>query len=204
MESRLIENFVWFLRQFVAISDDEVKNFLLPVVILRKFKKRELITQAGEVENFINYIEQGLVLKYYKQGDEEKVVQVSIEGHLVSCEESLYTRNPSEFYLEAVEPTTLISISYEDLERVFASSHNFERLGRLVVTYIMVLKGNWQTNLIKQSPRERFLNFFENYPEILQRVPQKYLASYLNIQPETFSRFKHLVRNEVKPENHLI
>jgi len=204
MESRLIENFVWFLRQFVAISDDEVKNFLLPVVILRKFKKRELITQAGEVENFINYLEQGLVLKYYKQGDEEKVVQVSIEGHLVSCEESLYTRNPSEFYLEAVEPTTLISISYEDLERVFASSHNFERLGRLVVTYIMVLKGNWQTNLIKQSPRERFLNFFENYPEILQRVPQKYLASYLNIQPETFSRFKHLVRNEVKPENHLI
>ena len=132
------------------------------------------------------------------------MVQVSIEGHLVSCEESLYTRNPSEFYLEAVEPTTLISISYEDLERVFASSHNFERLGRLVVTYIMVLKGNWQTNLIKQSPRERFLNFFENYPEILQRVPQKYLASYLNIQPETFSRFKHLVRNEVKPENHLI
>ncbi len=195
MESRLIENFVWFLRQFVAISDDEVKNFLLPVVILRKFKKRELITQAGEVENFINYIEQGLVLKYYKQGDEEKVVQVSIEGHLVSCEESLYTRNPSEFYLEAVEPTTLISISYEDLERVFASSHNFERLGRLVVTYIMVLKGNWQTNLIKQSPRERFLNFFENYPEILQRVPQKYLASYLNIQPETFSRGRQLRGN---------
>jgi CRP-like cAMP-binding protein len=204
MESRLIENFVWFLRQFVSISNEEVNDFLLPVVKLRNFKKRELITHAGEVENFINYLDSGLVLKYYKQGDEEKVVQISIEGHLVSCEESLYTRAPSEFFLEALEPTTLISISYEDVEKLFASSHSFERLGRMVVTYTMVLKGKWQTNLIKQTPRERFLNFFESYPEILQRVPQKNLASYLNIQPETFSRFKHLVRNDMKPENHLI
>jgi len=58
----------------------------------------------------------------------------------------------------------------------------------------MVLKDKWQTSLIMQSPRDRFLNFVENHQEVLQRVPQKYLASYLNIKPETFSRFKHLLR----------
>jgi hypothetical protein len=48
------------------------------------------------------------------------------------------------------------------------------------------------------SPRERFLNFVTKNPELMQRVPQKYLASYLNIKPETFSRFKHLLRNHTK------
>jgi hypothetical protein len=49
-------------------------------------------------------------------------------------------------------------------------------------------------NMIKHSPRERFLEFVHKNPELLQRVPQKYLASFLNIQPETFSRFKHMLR----------
>jgi hypothetical protein len=49
--------------------------------------------------------------------------------------------------------------------------------------------------MIKMTPRERFLNFIMKNPELLQRVPQKYLASYLNIKPETFSRFKHLLRS---------
>jgi hypothetical protein len=52
--------------------------------------------------------------------------------------------------------------------------------------------------MIKLTPRERFLDFVHKNPELLQRVPQKYLASYLNIQPETFSRFKHLLRERKK------
>jgi hypothetical protein len=49
--------------------------------------------------------------------------------------------------------------------------------------------------MVKMTPRERFLNFVMKNPELLQRVPQKHLASYLNIKPETFSRFKHLLRS---------
>jgi hypothetical protein len=58
----------------------------------------------------------------------------------------------------------------------------------------MVQKDRWQMEMIKMSPRERFLFFVQRHPNLLQRVPQKHLASFLNIQPETFSRFKHLVR----------
>jgi hypothetical protein len=62
----------------------------------------------------------------------------------------------------------------------------------------MVLKDKWQSQLVKLSPRERFINFVTKHPELMQRVPQKYLASYLNIKPETFSRFKHMVRDHSK------
>src|SRR5690606_2642563 len=60
---------------------------------------------------------------------------------------------------------------------------------------------NWQMQMIKMTPRERFLNFVMKNPELLQRVPQNYLASYLNINPETFSRFKHLPRRNGKKNN---
>jgi hypothetical protein len=56
------------------------------------------------------------------------------------------------------------------------------------------LKDRWQMQLVKLTPRERFIAFVTKNPDLMQRVPQKFLASYLNIKPETFSRFKHLVK----------
>jgi hypothetical protein len=73
-----------------------------------------------------------------------------------------------------------------------------QQLGRLVITGTMVLKDKWQSQLVKLTPRERFLKFVSRHPELMQRVPQKYLASYLNIKPETFSRFKHMVKEYSK------
>ncbi|MCF3108044.1 Crp/Fnr family transcriptional regulator [Niabella sp. CC-SYL272] len=191
-----IDDFVTFLRQFVTISLEEVKTILLPAIQVREFNKRDIVTRAGEVEAFMNFIKKGTLRKYYVQDKDEIIVQISIDGHLISSQESFYTRTPSEYFIDAVEPTTVLSMQYDALEKVFASSHNLERLGRLVTEHTMVLKDKWQFSLIRQTPRERFLSFVDKYPEILQRVPQKYLASYLNIKPETFSRFKHLTRQK--------
>lgn len=188
------EEFINFLRQFGNISKEEIAKYILPVTKVRSFDKKQLIIRAGEVENYINFISSGLIRKYYLHENEERIVQLAIEGHLVSSQESLYTRTPSDYYIEAIEPTILISIANEDLEKMFAQSHNMERMGRLIAIHTMVLIDKRQMSLIKQSPRDRFLNFVSAYPEIIQRVPQKYLASFLNIKPETFSRFKHLIR----------
>jgi len=194
VNEKITEDFVRFLRQFVPLTDAEVKKELLPIISAREFSKKQVITRAGEIENHMNFITRGLIRKYYKTNEDEHIVQISREGHLISAQESFYTRTPSEYYVEAIEPSTVISLTFDDMERLFASSHAFERLGRLVTVHTMVLKDKWQTSLIMQSPRERFLNFVEHHREIMQRVPQKYLASYLNIKPETFSRFKHLLK----------
>lgn len=196
----LPEHFINFLRQFGNITTEEINKYLVPILKVREFGKKEMIISAGEVENYINFIEKGLIRKYYLHDNEERIVQLAIEGHLVSSQESLYMRTPSDYYIETIEPTRLVSIANEDLEKIYAQNHNMERMGRLIVIHTMVLIDKRQMSLIKQSPRERFLNFVENYPEIIQRVPQKYLASFLNIKPETFSRFKHLIKTK-KPSD---
>src|SRR4030095_7411083 len=187
-----------FLNKFIPLSQDEYDELIAPCVIKRNFGKKATITQAGETENYINFIECGLARKYYKKESEEINTQISYEGHIIHAQESFHSRTPSEYSIETIEPTELTSITFECLEKIYASSEKMQRLGRLVITVTMVLKEKWQSQLVKLTPRERFINFVTKHPELMQRVPQKYLASYLNIKPETFSRFKHMVREHSK------
>lgn len=194
----LTRSFHDYLSKFIDLSDDDFNKNLLPVIKIRKFDKKELITKAGEVENYFNFIVKGLARKYYLKGHHQYNTQISFEGHMLVSQESFHSRRPSEYSIEAVEPTTLVSITHDDLEAVYASSHRMEHLARLLITYAMVLKDRWQIQLVKMTPRERFLNFVTRNPELMQRVPQKFLASYLNIKAETFSRFKHLLKGHVR------
>lgn len=187
-----------YLSKFIDLSDEEFNRYLKPVIKIRKFGKKDLLTRAGEVEDYFNFIIKGLIRKYYLKGKEEINTQISLEGHLIHSQESFHSRKPSEYFVEAIEPSTVCSVSYDDLESIFRQSNKMEHLGRLIITYTMVLKDRWQIQLVKMTPRERFLYFVTRNPELLQRVPQKYLASYLNIKPETFSRFKHLLKGHAK------
>jgi CRP-like cAMP-binding protein len=191
-----VQPFVSFLRRFTPLTDEELYRVLLPVIKIRQFRKKEIVTRENEVENYFNFITKGLVRKYYRKDSEEINTQISMEGHLILSQESFHSRTPSEYVIEAIEPSTLVSITYDDLEKVYSSSSAMERLGRMVITYSMIIKDRWQMQMVKMTPRERFLNFVSRNPDLMQRVPQKFLASYLNIKPETFSRFKHLLKTK--------
>jgi CRP-like cAMP-binding protein len=191
---QIAKQFFSYLNKFVPISQEEFREYIQPYLIERRFEKKEIVSREGEVEEYLNFIVHGLARKYYLQDNDEVNTQISHEGHLIHAQESFHSRKPSEYFVETVEPTTFIAVTYDDLEKLYAHDIKLERLGRLVITYTMVQKDRWQMQMIKMPPRERFLFFVERHPDLLQRVPQKHLASFLNIQPETFSRFKHLVK----------
>lgn len=187
-----------YLNKFVNITDEEFEHYFMPIIKVRRFGKKEYLIKSGETEQYFNFVIKGLVRKYYKKGHHEISTQISREGQIIMSQQSFLGRYPSEYYIEAIEPSVVVSIKYEHLEELYSKSKKMEHLGRLVVTYIMVISDRWQMQMVKMTPRERFLNFVMKNPELMQRVPQKYLASYLNIKPETFSRFKHLLRNHSK------
>src|SRR6266513_4963249 len=196
----VVKPFLDYIRKFIEISDDEFQQYIYPYIVVRKYAKKQIITEAGQIENYFNFIVKGLARKYYRKGTEEINTQISFEGHIMHSQESFHSRTSSEYFIEAIEPTTLVSITYDNLEKIYARSIKMEHLARLIITYTMVVKDRWQMQLVMHTSRERFIQFVHHNPELLQRVPQKYLASYLNIKPETFSRFKHLVRIGSKNE----
>jgi CRP-like cAMP-binding protein len=190
-----LDLYLSFLNKFVALSADDFQTIIVPYIEVRNFKKKEVIVQTSETDNYINFVGKGLVRKYFVNDRNEIITQISREGQIIHSQESFYSRTPSNYTVETVEATTMLSITYDHLEIIFQTNAAMERMGRLIVTHMMVLNERWQMSLLKLSPRERFVLFVQNNSELMQRVPQKYLASLLNIQPETFSRFKHLLKN---------
>jgi len=123
---------------------------------------------------------------------------LAVEGHIIHSELSFFYRTPSTSVVETIEPTVFLSISYESLEQLYSQQPKFERLGRLLITDLFVRKDHRFFDQLRKNTRERFLDYIKTHSHMLQRVPQKYIASYLNIKPETFSRLKHLMRPQKK------
>ena len=190
--------FFEFINKFVSFSNEEFDHYIAPIIKVRRYAKKEHLIRAGDVEHYFNFVIKGLIRKYYKKGTHEIITQISTEGQIIMGQQSFLGRMPSEYYIETIEPSVVVSIKHEHLDELYNKSKKMEHLGRLVVTYMMVISDRWQMQMVKMTPRERFLNFVMKNPELMQRVPQKYLASYLSIKPETFSRFKHLLRNHTK------
>ncbi|HTI91746.1 MAG TPA: hypothetical protein VL727_14230, partial [Puia sp.] len=81
-----------------------------------------------------------------------------------------------------------------NLEQMYDQFPKIERLGRLLISELFVKKDSRYFDQLNKNTRERFLEYIRTHPQMMQRVPQKYIASYLNIKPETFSRLKHLIK----------
>jgi hypothetical protein len=109
---------------------------------------------------------------------------------------SFLTGQPSRYVLETIEPVTAYSLSKKDLDELYSTDKKWEKFGRKIITAFFLQVENQILDNIRYSTKERFINFMKHNPELVLRVPQKYLASYLEIQPETFSRLKHLMVKE--------
>jgi CRP-like cAMP-binding protein len=182
-----------YLCRFVTLTRAEF-NILLTYVEIREFDKKVQVVKEGEVEKYINIIARGLARKFLPVKKGEITVQLATEGHIIHSELSFYTQEPSGSVIETIEQTTFISISYDNLQQLYEQFPKAERLGRLLVSDLFIKKDFRYFDQLQKSTRERFLEYVRTHPHMLQRVPQKYIASYLNIKPETFSRLKHLIR----------
>jgi len=189
----MLESLRRYVTGYVALSNEEF-TLLAEKIVVRTFDRRQQLLEPGEAERYMNFVVKGLVRMYFYRGKTEVITNIAKEGELVSSSASFLSGTPSHYFIETLEPTTLLSLTREDLEDVYRQSVRIERLGRLMITQFVMQKEEWEHECMRLDTRERFTRFVEKNPDLVQRVPQKYLASYLNMKPETFSRLKSLVR----------
>ncbi|MEJ7739140.1 MAG: cyclic nucleotide-binding domain-containing protein [Chitinophagaceae bacterium] len=181
-----------YLLGFINITPEEwasINQFLE----IRHFNKHVKLINIGEYERYVNFVNKGLVRKYFYRNQEEVITQIAKEGELICSSVSFLSAAVSDYVVETIEPTTVLSISRENMEKLYDMGSRMERMGRLVIIDWLIQKEYWENARIKQLPKERFLRFVSEKPDLLIRVPQKYLASYLNVKAETFSRYKRLL-----------
>lgn len=196
-KSIITEKLAMLFNAFMPISEIELQE-LLSYCEYRHFDKGAIITHEGETEQYMNIVLQGLVVKYLKLEHHTPVLQLAVENNIVTSEISFLMRTPSQVFLEALEPTLLLSLRFDKRQQLLNDFPKGEVLSRKIMEAMYVRKDERKNRMKKLTIREQFLYYLNRNPDMLQRVPQKYLASYLNIKPETFSRLKHLVAKKSK------
>jgi CRP-like cAMP-binding protein len=189
----MLEMLRQYISAYVALTGEEFAA-LADKLVVREFDRRQLLVRVGEVEEHLSFIVKGLARLYFLKGKTEMITNIAKEGELIASSSSFLSGKPSYYFVETLEPCTVLSITRANLERAYQESPKIEKLGRLVTTYFVLQKEEWELECMRLDTRERFLRFIGNNPELLMRVPQKYLASYLNMKPETFSRLKNHIK----------
>ncbi|THU40082.1 Crp/Fnr family transcriptional regulator [Niastella caeni] len=184
-----------YIDQFIDLPAEELEA-LINSIEVRSVDKKVRLTDVSETEKYLYFVIKGLARKFFYKGKEEIITQIAKEGELISSSVSYFSGMPSGYVIETVEPTTFYSLHRDRAEQLYSRYPKLERLSRLIITELFLQKEVWELERIRYSTKERFLRFMTDNPELFQRVPQKYLASYLNIKPETFSRLKHLLRTK--------
>lgn len=189
----MLEAFKKYLSKYVEVAPEEF-SIMEPLLELRNYDKKVKLIDIGEEEKYLNFIVKGLARKYFYKGREEIITQIAKEGDLISSSVSFLSGAPSTYVVDTIEPTIFVSLSREAVEKLYSIHPKWQRAGRLIITDLLIQKEYWELDRMKYTTKERFIRFLTTNGDLFQRVPQKYLASYLNIQPETFSRLKHFLR----------
>jgi len=180
-----------YLDQIATISKSDWE-FFTSKLQRRTFPKKTIFLELDETENYISFIESGVVRLFIPKENPEKEITFgfSFEDQFVSAYDSFLTRKPSLYQLQALTETTLLSISYDDLQLVYKNTQIGNLIGRLTAERLFLIKSSREQNLLNLSAEERYLKLFKERPELLQIIPLKYISSYIGVTAQALSRIR--------------
>lgn len=179
----------------VDFSDEEIQAFSSCMKVL-KVQKKETFLFKGENCNWVAFINQGIIRAYYVADDQEKTADFLFQGNWISDYVSFLTHTPCKFNAEALEECELLLLYKEDMQRLYKSSQNAERFGRLIAENLFIHLNKRIYSFLTQTPEERYTNLLKRRPNVVQRIPQHYIASYLGVRPESLSRIRKKMVNQ--------
>ena len=174
----------------ISTNDKDLQLFL-PIIRRKEIKKGEIFLEKGEIckETYFNI--KGLVRSFQKlPNGSEKTYVICHENHIFTEHTSFVSQTPSSDYIEALEDTSMLYFTYNDLMKLYDKSQAIERIGRQVSDLNFILAKTKLMSLMNDDAVTRYLHFSKFYENILHRIPQNIIASYLGITPQSFSRLK--------------
>lgn len=154
------------------------------------YRKNEIIKDAGKKENSLSIIIKGSAGVFLWKENSLICVDLCFENSFFGDYMSFLTQQSTEIFTQAIEPTEMLSISFSDLNQLYKDSEIGANIGRTAAEALFVDKQTQQIDLLMLSAEERYMKLLKRQPHIMQRTPQKHIASYLGVTPESFSRIR--------------
>lgn len=176
-------------RRYSTMTHDEL-DLLETVLTPMRFAKGEKIVSEGQFSNHIYWIVKGLVRQYYMKGGREVTEHLAADGSMVMCIESLFKEEPSKVTMVALEQSYIYALSRPMLEQVAMKSVNIQILYRKVLEESLILSQVKADMLRFETAPDRYQRLISLYPQLILRAPLTYVASLLQMTPETLSRVR--------------
>lgn len=178
-----------------CLLNREQLHALAGVLECRKYKKGERILDENEECTCLRYIEKGMTRQFYYKYDKDLTEHIAYEGGIVVCLESYLKAEPTRLMIETLEPTVLWEIPREKIERLAVEDTGLGVWYRKVFEESLIESQIKADTLRFEPAHERYLKLMQMHPEILKRAPLVYIASLLQMSPETLSRVRSAALN---------
>ena len=168
-------------------EQEAIKPFFTP----RKLRKKQYLLQEGEVCQYFSFVSKGLLRSYsVDEKGGEHMNMFAFEGWWSSDMYSFFSGQKAVFAIDAIEPTEILMITLEDFEAMTLKVPVMDRYFRILFQNSLVTKEHRLISSVSDTAAEKYFRLAAGNPELIQRVPQNLIASYLGIAPETLSRIK--------------
>lgn len=179
---------VYKLGRNLSLSDVQV---LIKATKTKSYAPSEHIIKAGETKKEVFFIQKGLVRAYkVNEKGNEITTLIRWENQIVASPDILFFDQPSELFFEALERTEVLYLNYDVLQTIISENPKLEANRKYILQNVLKEALKRIDSFVLCSPEERYLNFIKGNPEIVNRVPDKYIANVLGITPVSLSRIR--------------
>jgi CRP-like cAMP-binding protein len=184
MENEILK----YLSKYIPITE-ELEQELSKIEFIKFFTKGTILLEEGKISNECYFIIKGCIRSFYNKDGEENTTEFYSEEQAV-VPSAYGNKIPSKYYLECIEDT-IAGVGTPELEtEIYQKFPQIESLNRALGEVIMAKYQDTFAEFKMASPEERYLALLKNRPDLIQRVPQYQIASYLGIKPESLSRIR--------------
>jgi CRP-like cAMP-binding protein len=178
-----------FLEKISPISRQS-RDAIAKISEKRKYQKKENLLNIGQTCKHIFYIRNGAARVYYFKEASEITESFTFSNNIITRPESLFTGKPSKKGIQLLEDSEVISLNAEELFNLFEQHHDLERLFRKMCELSYVKAINRLESIQFCTAKERYNNLLAEDPNIIQKIPLKYVASFLGVTPVSLSRIR--------------
>ncbi|MDQ1087276.1 Crp/Fnr family transcriptional regulator [Siphonobacter sp. SORGH_AS_1065] len=184
-----MKSFLDYASAFMPLSAESVQA-IDQIAWRRNIPKRTILQRAGDICPYFHFIEKGVGRVYYYHNEQEITAWLGFEGQIISAIDSFFTGKPTDYWIEILEDAQICSICNTDIDWLFTHFPETERLGRLMITENYLRLDERMKLFAFHTAEQRYEILLRQFPDILQRVSLRYIASYLGITQVTLSRIR--------------
>lgn len=191
----MINSLLQSIQNIITLSATE-RDIVVSLFKEKTYRKGDFFLADGQVCKQVGFVTKGLLRYYINHDGEEKTYDFAQENNFVCNYESFIPRTPSTKNIHALEDCEILQISYDDLQLFYKSISQAERFGRIVIEQVFIQTLQDLSSFYTDTPELRYEKILKKHPDLLQRMSQYHIASYVGVKPQSLSRIRKRISTE--------